>query len=470
MSTFGKSFFVHKNVILYITEHTHTYCIMIKNFMEKNSGKENRMKKKIIAIIAALTLSASILSSCGNSDSSSQADTISGTESSAGSESTAESKSDDSTAESAASGENGSGAAADDSSKAPLPEPSLTINGEKVDTSGITMCTVDGDDIDFDMFRYYYFYVMNNMGLTADALASDEEAFKSLKENIIQQFKRDYTTVHLAKENNLTLDDENKKNIEDKITNIKSQYADEAAFQDALKGSYLTEAVYRRMLEIAELYTKVESTLLTNEGKYATKKDDFKKIVKDNDKYARVIHILVPYYSQAELTDEDAKSSYENMSLSEKTSAKQIAYNALSDEEKEKVKESAKKVAEEVLKKAKDGEDFSKLITEYGWDPGMETSPDGYYITKNTSLVQEFKDASFALKENEISDLVENTSYGWFIIKRLPVDMDYVEEHIANMILEYDTPTINEMFNKLIEELEVNESDYFKNLKPDSIT
>lgn len=423
------------------------------------------MKKKILAIIAALTLSASMLSSCGSSDSSaSDASDVSATDSA--SESSSDGSSESSTESTAA-----SDSTADASSAAvELPEPSLTIDGEKVDTKGITMCTVDGDDIDFDMFRYYYFYVMNGMGLSPETLASNEETFKSFKEEIINQFKRDYTTVHLAKENNLTLDDENKKNIEEKLSNIKSQYGDEAAFQDALKSSYLTEDVYKRMLEIAELYTKVESTLLTNEGKYATKKDEFKKIVKDNDKYSRVIHILVPYYSQAELTDEDAKSSYENMSLSEKTSAKQIAYNALTDDEKTKVKEAAKKVAEDVLKKAKDGEDFSKLITEYGWDPGMESKPDGYYINKNTKLVQEFKDASFKLKENEISDLVENDSYGYFIIKRLPVDMDYVDKNIDSMILEYDTPTINEMFNNLIKELEFKGSDYFEKLKPDSIT
>ncbi|MBR6873455.1 MAG: peptidylprolyl isomerase [Ruminococcus sp.] len=417
------------------------------------------MIKKIIAVLAALTLSAAMLTSCGNSESSNADSTASPSGATA-----------DSTAE------NGSGTASGDTAsetvEEPIPEASLTIDGEKVDTTDLVMCTIDGDDITFDLFRYYYFYVMGSYGYTAESL-KDEETFKTFKEAIAQQFKRDYTTIHLARENNLELGEEGKKNVQDKLASIKANYESEEAFQKALAGSYLTEAVYTRMLEIAELYTMVESQLLTNEGKYATSKEDFRKIVKDNDKYSRVIHILIPYYSQADITDEETLSSYESMSLSEKNNAKKTAYNELSDEEKEKVNAKAKEVADEVLKKAKEAEtdeDFKKLITEYGWDPGMEQKPDGYYLTQNSSFVKEFREAAFELKENEVSDLIENTNYGWFIIKRLPVDMDYVESNIESMILEYDTPTINDMFNKLVEELEFKESETMKKMTADSIT
>ncbi len=431
------------------------------------------MIKRITAIIAALTLSVSMLASCGNTDSSSQTDAEAVSQSS---ESTDAAESGDSAAadgegsSDAAAGSDAGDSAAADSKAVEIPDPSLTIDGEKIDTKDIVMCTVEGEDIGFDMFRYYYYYLMNNMMMTPETVASDEEAFKNLKDAIIMQLKRDYTTVRLAKENNIVLDDAAKKEVEDQLASMKENYGGEEGFAKALKESYLTEAVYTRMLEIAKLYSLVESQLLTNEGKYATKEDDFRKIVKDTDKYSRVIHILVPYHSQAEITDEETKSSYENMSLAEKSSAKQAAYNALSDEEKEKVKEASKKVAEEVLQKAKDGDDFSELIKEYGWDPGMETHPEGYYINKNTNFVEEFKTKAFELKENEISDLVENENYGWFIIKRLPVDMDYVDEKIKDMILEYDTPTINEMFNKLVEEIEFKESEYMEKLKPGSIT
>ena len=212
-------------------------------------------------------------------------------------------------------------------------------------------------------------------------------------------------------------------------------------------------------------------TLFTNGGKYATSAEEFKKIVKDKDKYSRVIHILIPFYCKAELTDESVAAEYENYNLSQKGKAKQAAYNALSDEDKAKVKEEAKKVADEVLEKAKKGDDFAKLITEYGWDPGMEYSPEGYYIIKdNSSLIKEFTDKSFELKENEISDLVESPAYGWFIIKRLRVDMDYVEKNLDAMIEQYDKPALNKLYSDTNDSLKIEKSEYIDKLLATSIT
>ena len=46
------------------------------------------------------------------------------------------------------------------------------------------------------------------------------------------------------------------------------------------------------MLETATIYTKVNDTLFKNDGKYATKKEDFRKIVKDTSEYCREIHVM----------------------------------------------------------------------------------------------------------------------------------------------------------------------------------
>ena len=139
------------------------------------------------------------------------------------------------------------------------------------------------------------------------------------------------------------------------------------------------------------------------------------------------------------------------MSLSDKASAKQSAYAKLDDDGVKKAKEKAKKLAEEVLKKAQDGEDFDKLIEKYGWE----------------ELV---KDA-FTLKENGISTkLTENDTYGYFIIKRLPVDMDYVEQNIDDMIYSYDTPAISKLYNEKMDKMEVKYCDQWDKITADSIT
>lgn len=82
-------------------------------------------------------------------------------------------------------------------------------------------------------------------------------------------------------------------------------------------------------------------------------------------------------------------------------------------------KKKAKQTAESVLKKAKGGANFDKLVTEYGEDPGMEYNEGGYVFTYG-EMVPEFEEAAFALKENEISGIVE-TTYGYHIIKKLPL-------------------------------------------------
>ncbi len=401
------------------------------------------MTKKIMAAIIALTLSASCLVSCGSKkakiDSSS---------------SSASSKADSN--------------ASDSSSQADAPDPSLTIDGKKVDTKDLVMLKIDNYDIDFDTFRYFYYYTINTYaqyGMTLDQIKESDDTYNMLLNEVINTIKNEYVAPKLAAEKKITLDDDDQKAIEKNYKEAKSQFGSEEEYKQGLKNNYMTEDFFKMMLEHSQYYDK----LFGEDGAYATSKESFKKIVQDPDKYTRVIHILIPYESQVEITDESALETYNNGSLSEKSDAKKSAYNALSEDEQQAAKEKAKKVAETVLKKAQSGEDFEDLIKKYGWDPGMESKPEGYYINQNTEFVQEFKDVAFKLKENEISGLVENTSYGWFIIKRLPIDMDYVDENYSTLVSDYDNPRFQDIYTKTTEKMKVTKTDTFKKLTKDSI-
>ncbi len=86
--------------------------------------------------------------------------------------------------------------------------------------------------------------------------------------------------------------------------------------------------------------------------------------------------------------------------------------NQLSDEKKEE----AKKKAEEVLSKAKSGEEFSKLAKEYSEDTVSAENGGELGFFGKGQMVQPFEEAAFSMKVGEISDLVES-DYGYHIIK-----------------------------------------------------
>lgn len=102
----------------------------------------------------------------------------------------------------------------------------------------------------------------------------------------------------------------------------------------------------------------------------------------------------------------------------------------------------AKKIIDEVLTKAKKGSDFDALIEKYGEDPGMKSYPEGYVFTKG-EMVKEFEDGTLALKDNQISPIIE-TSYGYHIIKRIPLP-EIDEETAARMAEEF-------AYNRVMEE------------------
>jgi parvulin-like peptidyl-prolyl isomerase len=79
-------------------------------------------------------------------------------------------------------------------------------------------------------------------------------------------------------------------------------------------------------------------------------------------------------------------------------------------------------LAEEILGRAQDGEDFSKLAEEYSEDPGSAPAGGDLGWFERGMMVQAFEDAAFSLQPGEISEIVE-TQFGYHIIL-----VDEVEE------------------------------------------
>ena len=130
--------------------------------------------------------------------------------------------------------------------------------------------------------------------------------------------------------------------------------------------------------------------------------DKVQAYAEEND-YITSAHIL--FLTSETVTDADGKSSSKE----------------LSDEQKAEKKAKAEELCAELKAITDDTERwtrFKELMNEYSEDTGLPQFPEGYCFTKG-SMVTEYDDASRALKEYEVSDVVES-QFGYHVIMRLP--------------------------------------------------
>ena len=77
-----------------------------------------------------------------------------------------------------------------------------------------------------------------------------------------------------------------------------------------------------------------------------------------------------------------------------------------------------RKLIDDLLKRARAGEDFAALARQYSEDPGSKDNGGEMQDFPRGSMQPEFEAAAFSLTNNEISDVV-TTMYGFHIIKLL---------------------------------------------------
>lgn len=277
-----------------------------------------------------------------------------------------------------------------------------------------------------DEFKFYLAQYGESLasqgGLSSDATAEEKETYWSQTDSSSGESYKDLayklsidsyvgliTMTNKASENGLSITD-------DELSEILSQEGMEDAIAHYVDTYGTTREAIENWLKSNLLYEKYANEYIEKDERMQVSDDELKEMFNKN--YLKAQHILI--MTQDQETGE-----------------------AYSEADKAKALETAKSILEEVKKP---DADFQAIMLEKSEDPGSKEQPDGYVFTKG-QMVTEFYEGAKALKENEISDIVE-TSYGYHIIKRLPLEEKDIET--ARESLENSVKT--EVFQQILKE------------------
>ncbi len=206
-----------------------------------------------------------------------------------------------------------------------------------------------------------------------------------IKEQVLNNMVNDEVVYQAAQKEKITVED---KDVDDQLKQFKTQLETNEEFKTFLKENNIDDQFLKNQLKKDMLISKYKEnyigSLEINDEKlkeyYDTNQKDYKK------EEVKASHILF------KTVDDDMKP--------------------VSDEDKK----IAKKKADDILVRAKNGEDFASLSKEYSEDTvSGNNGGDLGYFGKGV-MVPEFEKVAFELQTGEISGLVES-QFGYHIIK-----------------------------------------------------
>ena len=389
--------------------------------------------KKLIAVIAALSLLLCLFAGCGKStvEYYDEAETAETAEAEAGN---AEQPAD----EAAAPADEAAAPAADENAV------SIGQGGTGFETfpSDMVVATVNGDDVTW--MEYYYWlnyytqYVISLAGqygiVISDWNGHDLSETDTNADVILMNAKMIITEDHVvrteAEKLGITFDEAD----EAEITSLIEQNADAIlgdgdgaateeemeAFRDYLnEGMHLDEEFFRDLVSSSLLSQKLFESQYGAQGSSFTDEETL-TFAEDNGVMAAK-HILL---ATIDTTTREALSDEE---IAEKKQRADDLYAELSA-----------LVGDPAALEAR----FDELTAEYTDDTGYAAYPDGYVFGEG-EMVQQFEDAVKAMEVGELSEVVES-DYGYHIILRIPVDPDGIigtDSNGNNVTLRYAAAT-----------------------------
>ena len=305
----------------------------------------------------------------------------------------------------------------DEAEPTATPVPGLGPTAYEPDT---VVATLNGQDVTWREYYYWLSYYVDytaylaGMGLVPfNGWDSEDIAPGNTNADVVRlsawSSMAQYLAIEeLARELDVSLTQEEQAEISATFETAADNYGDGdgectenelTAFQGYLDTLFMDRALFERMSSADALYPKCTEALYGEQGADYPDEDALAFAEAEGD--LRCKHILLMTMDQA--TGED-----------------------LPEEEQAAAKEKADALYEELAAQADDPEAlealFDQLMEENSEDTGLAAYPDGYQFAPGT-MVAEFSDTAAALEEYGLSEPVQS-SYGWHIILRLPLDPD----------------------------------------------
>ncbi len=272
--------------------------------------------------------------------------------------------------------------------------------------------TINGEEISYEFYMYwlaydcYYLDYMYSMyGMYLDLTDPDLSEF--LLEDACNVVIYYALIDQLCEELGVSVTDEQWAELQDQIDQYIEDYGEEE-YELLVKG-YGSEETLRTVNTSSYQYYNLADAIVGDPTD-----EEIDEYYEENGTF-HVKHILL-MTTDTDITDEDGNV----IQTAEEYNADQL------------------KLAEDLLKQIQESSDqeatFDSLMNQYSEDTGLETYPDGYTYDDSSSLVEGFREASLELEIGEVSGIVE-TSYGYHIILRLPVDFDiFLDDWIADQV------------------------------------
>lgn len=280
-----------------------------------------------------------------------------------------------------------------------------------------------------EMLSYYYYYY----GVTELPWDETDESGETTFARFVVQDALDFALMQRlveqkGKEAGLTLRQEDEDAIQVALEGLKEDAAAQGVTAEELLWEQgLTPELFRWNFECDYLYQAIADKEFGDQIPSV----ESLRAEKEKEGYYRVKHILQATVDTAT-----------GQPLDEETAAKKKA------------------MAEDLLKQLKDSKDletvFDRLMVSHSEDPGLVSNPDGYEFQANTNIDPAFEEAALALKDGELSGIVEGVS-GYHIILRLPLDVtqqrnEAIKEKMSGLVetwTEEAAPQTTEVFDAL---------------------